>query len=170
MSDRIDAAFLKETLHLEPLPEEGGFFRETYRAGLSLSSECLSGLYAGERSAATAIYYLLTPDSFSAMHRLRSDEIFHFYLGDPVHMLQLHPDGAAENITIGVDLTAGHRPQVVVAAGSWQGAALAEGGRFALLGTTVAPAFEFEDFELGQRAELIRRYPAVAAAITRLTR
>ena len=170
MSEVTDATTLKELLGLEPLPEEGGFFRETYRSDVQLSSECLGGVYTGERSAATAIYYLLTPDSFSAVHRLRSDEVFHFYVGDPVAMLQLHPDGAVEHVVIGADFRAGQRPQVVVPSGTWQGAALVDGGRFALLGTTVAPAFEFEDFELGRRAELIGRYPGAAAAIERLTR
>ena len=170
MPDVTDAATLKELLGLVPLPEEGGFFRETYRSGLRLSNECLGGVYAGERSAATAIYYLLTPDSFSAVHRLRSDEVFHFYLGDPVDMLQLHPDGAVEHLVIGNDLRAGQQPQVVVPSGTWQGAALSDGGRFALLGTTVAPAFEFEDFELGRRSELAKRYPGATATIERLTR
>lgn len=169
MSDVMDAAFLKELLGLEPLAAEGGFFRETYRSDLRLSKECLGVAYAGERSAATAIYYLLTPDSFSAVHRLRSDEIFHFYMGDPVDMLQLHPDGAVEHLVIGTDLRAGQRPQVVVPAGTWQGAALVGGGQFALLGTTMAPAFEFEDFELGRRSELMARYPGATAAIERLT-
>ncbi len=170
MSRSIDASFLKETLGLEPLPEEGGFFRETYRAGLHLSGECLGGAYAQGRSAGTAIYYLLTPDSFSAMHRLRSDEVFHFYLGDTVEMLLLHPGGDVAALEIGTDLRAGQRPQVVVPAGTWQGAALSLGGRFALLGTTVTPAFEFDDFELGRRSELLERYPDAADAIERLTR
>lgn len=169
MSDPIDAAFLKETLGLSPLPEEGGFFRETYRAELRMSGECLAGAYAGERSVGTAIYYLLTSDSFSAMHRLRSDEVFHFYLGDPVYMLQLHPNGAVHEVAIGTDLRAGQRPQVVVPAGTWQGAALVDGGRFALLGTTTTPGFEFDDFELGRRPDLLGRYPDAAAAIERLT-
>lgn len=170
MSDLIDAAFLEETLGLSPLPEEGGFFHETYRADLRLSGECLAGRYAGERSAGTAIYYLLTPGSFSAMHRLRSDEVFHFYLGDPVYMLQLHPSGAVHEAAIGTDIRAGQRPQVVVPAGTWQGAALEAGGRFALLGTTMTPGFEFDDFELGWRSDLLDRYPAAAAGIERLTR
>ena len=170
MSREIDAAYLKNTLGLLPLQDEGGYFRETYRAPLTLSKECLGGTFADARSAGTAIYYLLTPDSFSAVHRLRSDEIFHFYLGDPVEMLQLHPDGTFDEVAIGADFRAGQRPQALVRAGTWQGAALVPGGAFALLGTTVTPAFEFEDFELGRRAELVELYPAASHTIERLTR
>src|SRR5581483_11176343 len=100
-------------------------------------------------AAATAIYYLLTPDTVSAMHRLATDEIFHFYLGDPVEMLQLRPDGSHRVAILGPDLDAGQRPQIVVPRGVWQGARLVPGGRFALLGTTVAPGFDYADYETG---------------------
>lgn len=140
-------------LELRPLPEEGGLFRETYRSALS-----------------TAIYYLLTPDHFSAIHRVRGDEVFHFYLGDPVEMLLLIPDGSGNVVTLGSDLAAGMRPQVVVRGGVWQGSRLRDGGAYALLGTTMAPGFEVADFELGDRATLVTKYPAFAGAITRFTR
>lgn len=166
----VDAQYLKDALGLKPLPEEGGFFVETYRADSRLSPACLGGDYDGERALSTAIYYLLTPDTFSAMHRLRSDEIFHFYLGDPVEMLQLHPNGRIEEIVLGNDIRARHRQQVLVPAGTWQGAVLVDGGSYALLGTTVAPAFEFADFELGDRAKLTSLYPAASKVIARLTR
>ncbi len=103
------------------------------------------------------------------LHRLKSDEIFHFYLGDPVTMLRLHPDGHAETITLGQRIDAGERPQVVVPAGVWQGSFINDGARFALMGCTVAPGFDFDDFELGTRAELTRRYPDQAELIERLT-
>jgi len=158
-----------QMLNLKPLPAEGGFFIETYRSDESL--EMLPSRYRNERRCfSTAIYYLLTPDTFSAMHRLPSDEIFHFYAGDLVEMLQLLPDGAGEVIKIGSDLKAGLRLQVVVPRGAWQGSRLVEGGRFALLGATVAPGFEFSDFESGVRETLIDQYPDHADLISQLTR
>jgi predicted cupin superfamily sugar epimerase len=146
-------------LDLKPLPREGGYYRETYRAAESLR----------DRILCTAIYYLLTPDTFSALHRLPADEIFHFYLGDPVQMVQLHPDGTGRILTLGPNLSAGQSPQVVVPGGVWQGSWLAEKGASALLGTTMAPGFDFADYEAGDRSELSRRYPAFADVIHRLT-
>ena len=165
----MDAGEIIELLNLKPLPGEGGLFFESYRADEKL--EVLPDRYSGApRVFSTAIYYLLTPDIFSAMHRLQSDEIFHFYLGDPVEMLQLFNDGTGKVVGIGSDLNAGLRPQVVVPRGTWQGARLVKGGRFALFGVTVAPGFEFDDFETGARKELIERYPEHARLIEQLTR
>jgi len=118
----------------------------------------------------TAIYYLLTPETFSAIHRLQSDEIFHFYLGDPVEMLQLGPEGKTEIATLGPDLARGMKLQHVVAGGTWQGSRLLEGGRYALLGTTVVPGFDYQDFELGARSALQDQYPRFSSLIGRLTR
>lgn len=151
-----------ELLGLEPLPDEGGLFRETYR---STSQVSVNGT---TRSASTAIYYLLTSETRSLLHRLRFSEVFHFYLGDPVEMLHLHEDGSSERVLLGPDL-ASQRPQVVVPSGSWQGARMLSSGKFALMGTTMGPGFEFEDFELGQRADLLSRYPNEATLITALT-
>ncbi len=92
---------IKKSLRLEPLPNEGGFYAETYRSSFDVPASSLPGGYSGGRSLATAIYFLLTADNFSAMHRLRGDETYHFYLGDPVEMLQLNPDGTGEPILIG---------------------------------------------------------------------
>jgi predicted cupin superfamily sugar epimerase len=114
-----------------------------------------------ERDASTAIYYLLTPDTFSAMHRLPGDELFHFYLGDPVEMLQLRPDGVVQHVVIGNDLAAGMQPQVIVAGGVWQGCRLRDGGRVALMGTTMSP---------GSRDSLIASYPDARDAILQLAR
>jgi uncharacterized protein len=160
---------IRKTLGLEPLPNEGGFFVETYRATRRIPDEALPA-HPGDRSLATAIYYLITPRSFSAMHRVRSDEIFHFYMGDAVEMLQLRPDGSGRVVVLGTNLAAGERPQVVVPAGVWQGARLRAHGAWALLGTTVSPGFEFEDYEHGARAALIARYPEFRARIETLTR
>ena len=165
----LDAAVVIRLLDLQPHPAEGGYFAETYRAGETLSAATLPGRYGGERAHGTAIYYLLTADSVSAMHRLASDEVFHFYLGDAVEMLHLFADGSVATALLGNDLESGERPQAVVPRGVWQGARLRPGGRFALMGTTVAPGFDFADFELGGRAALTGAYPAHADMIAALT-
>jgi predicted cupin superfamily sugar epimerase len=161
---------LIRTLGLVPLPGEGGFFRETYRSSCSIPAESLPADYDGPRSAGTGIYYLLTDASFSALHRLRGDELFHFYLGDPIEQLHLRADGSGDVLVLGNDIAAGMRPQVLVPAGVWQGSRLQPGGRFALLGTTMSPGFELEDFELGERSPLVRAYPAFEEQILALTR
>ena len=126
--------------------------------------------YPGDRAAGTAIYYLLTPDTFSALHRLPGDEIFHFYLGDPVEMLQLKPDGSGEVVVLGHDIAAGMRPQHVVPGGVWQGSRLRAGGSYALLGTTMSPGFDYNDYESGTRESLTQLYPQHSAMIASLTR
>jgi predicted cupin superfamily sugar epimerase len=144
-------------LDLKPHPQEGGYFAETYRSAHKAPD--------GHRALATAIYYMLRRGQVSAMHRLASDEIFHFYAGDPVEMLLLFAQGASRRVTLGSDLEAGQRPQVMVPAGAWQGSALAGNGTFALLGTTVSPGFDPRDFELGDIEALARDWPTVADAI-----
>ena len=169
-SQPMDIEKLKRMLDLKPLPSEGGYYAESYRSTERLARECLPKRYSGERSFGTAIYFLLTPETFSAMHRLVSDEVYHFYLGDPVELLCLREDGSGEIFTIGTDLDHGMRPQIAVPRGTWQGSRLRPGGKFALLGTTVAPGFEFADFELANRADLLRRYPSFVEMIHTLTR
>jgi len=158
-------AFLK----LERHPKEGGFFRETYRAAESIERAGLASCYGSARSQSTAIYYLLTPGTFSALHRLASDEVFHFYLGDPVRMLQLNPEGKAQTIVLGPYLFRGQQVQVVVPRAVWQGSILEPGGRFALLGCTVAPGFDYADYEGANRDDLIKQYPQFVELITELT-
>jgi len=157
-------------LNLKPHPEEGGYFAETYRSSETIPEKALPSRYEGVRSFGTAIYYLLTPKTFSTMHRLRSDEIFHFYFGEPVEMLQLLPNGSGRVTTIGFDILHGMQPQAVVPRGVWQGARLLKDGRFALLGTTVSPGFEFADYESGSRDELVRFYPDFRDLIIALTK
>jgi hypothetical protein len=128
------------------------------------------GRYAGSRRTGTAIYYLLEPDTFSEMHRLRSDEVFHFYAGDSVEMLQLTPEGEGKVVRIGLQLEQGERPQVIAPRGVWQGSRLAPGGLWALLGCTVSPGFEFEDYEAGDREHLVAQWPKHAELIRALTR
>lgn len=158
-----------EFFGMRPLPQEGGFYVETYRCREKIKKMALPARYNGDRNFGTAILYLLTPKTFSALHRVNSDEIFHFYLGDPVTMLQLHPDGASEIITLGHDVLNGQRLQVVVPRGSRQGSFLNEGGEFALMGTTVAPGFETSDFEPAQRQNLLQQYPSQRDLIIKLT-
>lgn len=157
-------------LDLKPHPTEGGYFRETYRSPVRVESALLGPGQGSERAASTAIFYLLTPDTFSAIHRLSIDEVFHFYLGDPVEMLLLAPDGTGQAVILGPDILAGQSIQRVVPAGVWQGSSLIAGGQFALMGTTMAPGFDFADYQGGEREALIQRYPGFAAQITRLTR
>ncbi|MBI3407176.1 MAG: cupin domain-containing protein [Planctomycetes bacterium] len=163
----ISAHELIARLNLQPHPKEGGHFRETYRAAHSLPSTALPSAYGSSRALSTAIYYLLMPGTFSALHRLRSDEIFHFYLGDPVRMLQLDPDGTGRTIVLGPRVLQGQQVQAVVPAGTWQGSILEPGGEFALLGCTVAPGFDYADYEKGTR-DLARQYPDFATLIRAL--
>ena len=164
-----EAAAIINALGLVPHPKEGGWFRETHRAAETLPAHALGGRYTGPRAVSTAIYYLLTPMTFSALHRLAGDEVFHFYAGDPVQQLQLHPGGRGEIVTIGNNLAAGQRPQVLVPRDVWQGARLAAGGRYALLGCTVAPGFEYADYESGNGASLAAAYPGFSEWIAALT-
>ena len=154
-----------DILGLTPHPEEGGYFIETHRADEGVEADALPARYGAPRRHSTAIYYLLTPTTYSHMHKLESDEVFHFYLGDPCEMLQLHPDGRGETVRLGPDLAAGERPQVVVPRGSWQGSRLVAGGSVALMGCTVSPGFEYEDYEHGSRADLIQGWPDWKQAI-----
>ncbi|MGI9533513.1 MAG: cupin domain-containing protein [Thermodesulfobacteriota bacterium] len=156
-------------LRLKPLDIEGGYYFETFRSGDTVASEYLPERYKSDRCLSTAIYYLLTVDTKSRMHRILSDEIFHFYIGDPVQMLQLNPNGSSNIFYLGNEILSGQRPQVVVPGGVWQGSQLVEGGEFALMGTTVAPGFEFDEFEHGDRAELTEMFPQHKELIEELT-
>jgi len=152
---------IRDLLQLVPLPGEGGYYRETYRANAQLPGST--------KSLSTAIYYFLTPDTCSLLHRLPTDEVYHFYLGSPVHLVLLPPGEKGEVVTLGTDLYAGYRPQVVVPAGTWQGSRLALDGDYALLGTTMSPGFDFSDYEAGQRSQLKSDFADYADWITRLT-
>lgn len=161
---------VRKLLLLEPLSVEGGFFRETYRSRWNVSAEYLPDGFGGSRSIGTAIYYMITPETFSALHRLPGTEVFHFYLGDPVVMLQLLPDGSSRTITLGSDLLKGQQPQVVVRGQVWQGSRLAAGGKWALMGTTMAPGFDYADYENADTEQLCSQYPEAAKLIKRYIR
>lgn len=144
-----------EALGLQPLEGEGGFFRQTWIA-------------EGEHDDApigTSILYLVTPSSFSALHRLIHDEIFHFYLGDPCEMVIVNQEGILESFTLGQDIMSGMLVQHVVPAGSWQGTRLVPGGDWALLGTTMAPGFHVSGFELASEAIVEGFAPEVARRV-----
>lgn len=166
----MDIEALKQKLNLSPLPMEGGYYIETYRNDEVVPKSALHPRYEHDKTFCTAIYFLLTPDAFSAMHRVKSDEIFHFYAGDPAEMLLLYPDGSHSTITLGIDIFNGETPQVIVPRGTWQGLRLKPTGEYALLGTTVSPAFDFDDYEHGHRDELTAEYPEYAEQIEALTR
>lgn len=166
---KLSAQKVIESLGLQPHPEEGGFFIETHRDSEMLDHANLPERYDGDRCQATAIYYLLTPETYSHMHKLISDEFFHFYAGDPCEMVQLHPDGTGEVIQFGNDILSGQRPQIRVPKNSWQGMRLLPGGEFALMGCTVSPGFEFVDYSHGSREELVKQWPDFEEFITRLT-
>jgi uncharacterized protein len=163
---------LIDALGLQPHPIEGGFFRETYRSAEPIPASALPSAYGSraDRSFGTAIYYLLTADTFSELHRLPTEEVFHLYLGGPARMLQLFPDGQGREIVIGSDVLAGQQPQVIVPPGVWQGTRLEPGVSFALMGATMAPGFDYADYETGGRNDLIDQYPSYAEVIRRLTR
>jgi uncharacterized protein len=164
----MTASEIKTLLNLQPHPVEGGWYRRTYTSAISVA------LLGGVRPYGTAIYYLLEEGTFSEMHMLTSDEIFHFYLGDPVEMLQLSPDGGSALFTLGPDLSAGQHVQLTVPAGVWQGTRLIDSesgaGKFALLGCTVTPGFDFADYRSGNYKDLAAAWPQQAARIKQLTR
>jgi len=160
----MTAGEIKTLLNLRPHPVEGGWFRRTYTSAGNIA------LPRGNRAQGTAIYYLLEEGTFSEMHVLSSDEIFHFYLGDPVEMLQLLPDESSRVVVLGPDLAAGQHVQFTVPAGVWQGTRLVDGGKVALLGCTVTPGFDFADYRNAGAEELIAKWPGEAERIRKLTR
>jgi predicted cupin superfamily sugar epimerase len=183
-----------QILQLQPLPGEGGLFRQTYRSEEAIPSAGLPERYQGpgelSRPFGTAILYLLTNEpagaagetpggswaagrhsaAFSAFHRLQTDEIFHFYLGDPLELTLLFADGSSRQVILGQDLLNGQQVQFVVPRGVWQGSRLMPGGRFALVGTTMAPGYTDADYEQGDRSTLLAKYPHERERILALTR
>lgn len=163
-----EAARWIERLDLRPHPE-GGYFRETYRAAESVARAALPSRYDGSRVFMTAIHFLLPSGEISSLHRLRSDELWFFHAGSALTLVTLADDGALAEMRLGPGADRGERWQATVAAGHWFGAMVEALDSFALVGCTVAPGFEFVDFELGERAALLRRFPQHRATIERLT-
>ncbi len=187
----MTAADIKRVLHLRPHPREGGWYRRTWESLESLPPSAFhDGRYPGPRRTSTAIYYLLEADLFSPMHRLQSDEIFHHYMGDAVEMLQLFEDGSGRRLILGKDIECGQSLQVAVQRGVWQGCRLLPAGLqrprldpgitpgnvaqsptlgWALLGCTVSPGFEFEDYQEARAEDLLAGWPGEAELIGALT-
>ncbi|WP_295119005.1 cupin domain-containing protein [uncultured Chitinophaga sp.] len=149
---------------------EGGAFRETYRAPLTLPQQVLPATFHGGRNAATGIYFLLQKGDFSAFHRIAADEMWHFYAGDTLHIYEITPTGELKIHLLGRDVEEGASFQALIPAGSWFGSRVAAQGTYALVGCTVAPGFDFADFELADRAALSAEYPAHATLIAEMTR
>ncbi len=151
LTPRLDLETVVRQLDLQPLEPEGGFFSRTF-----LSSQ-EQNFWMGNRSVVSSIYYLVTPESYSLLHRLQSDEIYHFYLGDPLELHEVDSSQRHRKIILGQDLLEGQRPQAVIPAGSWQASrSLTSTHGYSLVGTTVAPGFDFRDFELMRRTEFSR--------------
>ncbi|MBI4674948.1 MAG: cupin domain-containing protein [Chloroflexi bacterium] len=161
--------FLIRHFHLEPLPREGGMFARYYLALETVAQSALPARYIHAKNFGSAICYLHQPHTQSFLHKLKTDEIYHFYAGDPVALVMLHDDGSHHVVILGQDYRAGQHPFFVVPRGVWQGSCLVKGGAWALLGATLAPAYDDDDFELGERAVLLSQYPTAADWVRRLT-
>jgi hypothetical protein len=157
-----------DRLNLEPHPE-GGYFHETYRAALTLPRSAIPG-HGGDRAASTAIYFLLAGDQFSAFHRIRSDELWHFYAGSGLIVHVIEPGGSYQQLLLGSSADQGEQFQAVVPAGCWFGSSLRQPETYALVGCTVAPGFDFADFEMARREELAAQFPQHRTIVERLTR
>ena len=157
-----------ETLGLEPHPE-GGYFKETYRSIGEIDEENLGKEFSSSRNFSTCIYFLLTSDSFSAFHRIKQDEIWHFYDGSPIKLHTISEVGEHREYVIGKDILNGEQPQLVVNAGDWFAAEVILEDDFSLVGCTVAPGFSFEDFELPSRKDLVSTFPQHKSLITKFT-
>jgi predicted cupin superfamily sugar epimerase len=163
------AAYWIEKLHLHPHPE-GGYFREFYKSELLLKKDCLTDSFHGDRAACTSIYFLLDKGNSSAFHKIASDEIWHFYAGQPLVIYELNEDGLLISHLLGNNPDAGEKFQVVITAGNWFASRLVNGDGYALVGCTVAPGFDFADFEMANRGELLDKYPHHQDLIISLTR
>ena len=158
---------------MKRIPQEGAWFSVTYTGEDLLDGAMLPPRYAGRAHAAGgAIVVVVTPRDFSAMHRLKTDEVWHFYSGSPLELLLLYPDGKGRTVTLGTNVLGGELAQFTVPKGVWQGAApvTSTARSFSFVGTQMSPGFDPSDFEIGYRDELVRRYPAFAKSIGRLTR
>ncbi len=163
------AAYWIDKLRLAPHPE-GGWFAQTYRSAESVRDGQLPRRFEGDRVFSTAIYYLLEGGDFSAFHRIKSDEIWHFYAGSPVTLYVIEKSGRLVQKKLGSEPDKGESFQVVVEAGCWFAAAVDDPASYALMGCTVAPGFEYADFQLADRGHLLQEYPQHRKIIEKLTR
>ena len=169
MTTNHSAADYIQALQLQPHPE-GGYYRQTYASDEQLNAAVLPSRFGGDRSFSTAIYFLLAGKDYSAFHRIKSDELWHFYSGGPLHIYVIHPTGESELLKLGNDLQNGYSFQQVVKAGCWFASKPADENSFSLVGCTVAPGFDFADFEMGKEGELLMEYPQHEEWIRKLCR
>ncbi len=160
--------FWVKTLELQKHPE-GGYFKEVYRASELIKKEHLPDRYSGDRNYSTSIYFLITSENYSAFHKIKSDETWHFYYGSPLTLHVLDKEGKYSRIKIGNNPGNGEVFQYTVSRGDWFAASVDEKDSYALLGCTVAPGFLFDDFELGKKETMIKQFPAHETLIKRFT-
>jgi predicted cupin superfamily sugar epimerase len=160
---------LVQQFKMLPHPE-GGFYKENYRSQELINQEALPARFAGSRNFSTAIYFLLEQGNFSAFHKIQSDECWHFYAGNTLQVFIIHLNGQLEVINLGSNIAAGETFQHVVPAGCWFASRPAPNTDFSFVGCTVAPGFDFADFELAKASELSQLYPAHEAIIQSLCR
>lgn len=166
----MTAEELIQFLGLEPLTIEGGYFRRTYCCDEEIAQPSMPHRYLVDHPFSTCIYFLLTKTNFSNFHSLLSDETYHFYLGDPVELVELHPNGECTTTVLGQDIFNGQKVQHTVLRGTWQASYLRAGGEWALMGCTVAPGFDENDFQAGNWENLLRTHPKHHQIIMRLTK
>ncbi len=167
MERKITSDLLIERFSLKRHPE-GGWFRQTYQSVEKIPVNGLPARFKAARPISTAIYYLLASGDYSAFHRIKSDEVWHFYTGGALLIHVLHTSGDMETVILGSDFLKGELFQFVVPAGCWFAAELALGTSFSFVGCTVAPGFDFEDFELGKKNDLLNLFPTHTKIIERL--
>ena len=156
-------------LDLLPHPE-GGYYKETYRSAEVIPQSGLPQSFSSARNFATAIYFLIKKNNFSALHKIKSDETWHFYAGDALEVIEITEEGTLIKTTVGNNIDGGEVFQYTVKANTWFGSRVKEGGNFSLVGCTVAPGFDFEDFEMASRVQLVIKYPDMKSTIVELTR
>lgn len=160
---------LIRSLGLVPLPHEGGFYAEVYRSGERIAEAGLPARFSGDRALCTDIYYMLPGDGRSLLHRIKGEEIWHFLMGDPFTLVEIWQDGSVKKTVIGSDLRSGQKLIYAVKPGAWFGCYPHDGNEYSLVSCTVVPGFEFKDFEIARRDELLRLFPHAKEEVLRLT-
>ncbi|MEI8136080.1 MAG: cupin domain-containing protein [Bacteroidota bacterium] len=161
--------YLVNKLKLLPHPE-GGYYKETYRSEQLVAQNSLPGSFGGERNIATAIYFLIENNNFSALHKIKSDETWHFYYGDALEVIEIDNNGKLTSTLVGNNLLDGESFQYTVKANTWFGSRVRSGGNFSLVGCSVSPGFDFKDFELAKKDELLLLFPEHKSIINEMTR
>jgi predicted cupin superfamily sugar epimerase len=164
----FDAEYWISKLEMNKHPE-GGYYKEIYRSAETVKGQHLPERFGGERHHSTSIYFLLCNETFSAFHRIKSDELWHFYTGSAVRIHIINEAGDYSEVKLGSNPESGEVFQYVIPHGCWFSAETAENESFALVGCTVSPGFHFDDFEMGKRDELVKKYPAHKVIIEKMT-